>query len=153
MGCRTAYLLRVVLSFRRLLFSIFSCEHEGILGRGKPPECSPGVSESRKFSATRSKRLFVTVQRHLSLSVCVTLWLGAHWQLNSCGDISIMSMIPNNMNKKINIFFSNFCSAGSLLQFVTIDLQTSHHNLPFRFLSLYCLNFIIQSWSSLHLAY
>jgi len=28
-----------------------------------------------------------------------TVRLGAHWQLNSCG------MIPNNMNKKINIFF------------------------------------------------
>ena len=48
-----------------------------------------------------------------------TVRLGAHWQLNSCGDISIISMIPNNMNKKINIFFSNFCSAGSSLQFVT----------------------------------
>ena len=35
-----------------------------------------------------------------------TVLLGlAHWQLNSCGDISIMSMITNNMNKKINIFF------------------------------------------------
>ena len=34
-----------------------------------------------------------------------TVRLGAHWQLNSCADISIMSMIPNNMNKKINIFF------------------------------------------------
>ena len=34
-----------------------------------------------------------------------TVRLGAHGQLNSCGDISIMNMIPNNMNNKINIFF------------------------------------------------
>ena len=34
-----------------------------------------------------------------------TVGLGTHWQLNICGDISITSMIPNNMNKKINIFF------------------------------------------------
>jgi hypothetical protein len=37
-------------------------------------------------------------------------------------------MIPNNMNKKINITFSDFCSAGSSLQFVTTDSQTSYRN-------------------------
>jgi len=57
--------------------------------------------------------------------------------------ISIISMIHNNMNKKINIPFSDFCSAGSSLQFVTTDLQTSHHNLSFRFLSLYSFNFLL----------
>jgi hypothetical protein len=37
--------------------------------------------------------------------------------------INIISMIPNNINKKINVsFFSDFCSAGSSLQFVTTDL-------------------------------
>ena len=52
-------------------------------------------------------------------------------------------MIPNNMNKKINIPVSDFCSAGSSLQFVTTDLQTSYHNLSFRFLSLYSFNFLL----------
>jgi hypothetical protein len=37
-------------------------------------------------------------------------------------------MIPNNMKKKINVPFSDFCSAGSSLQFVTTDSQTSYHN-------------------------
>jgi len=36
--------------------------------------------------------------------------------------ISIINMIPNNKNKKINIHFSDFCSAGNPLQFVTTDL-------------------------------
>ena len=35
--------------------------------------------------------------------------------------ISIIGMIPNNVNMKINIYFSDFCSAGSSLQFVTTD--------------------------------
>ena len=43
-----------------------------------------------------------------------TVRLGAHWQLNSCGDTSIMSMIPNNMNKKINIFFFKFLLSWKL---------------------------------------
>ena len=49
---------------------------------------------------------------------------------------------------------SDFCSAGSSLQFVTTDLQTSHQNLSFRFLLLYSFNlFITQIWSSPHLPY
>ena len=35
--------------------------------------------------------------------------------------INIISMIPNNMNKKINITFPDFCSAASSRQFVTTD--------------------------------
>jgi len=52
-------------------------------------------------------------------------------------------MIPNNMNKKINVPFSDFCSAGSSLQFVTTDSQISYHNLAFRFLSLYSFNYLL----------
>jgi hypothetical protein len=57
------------------------------------------------------------------------------------------------MKKKINIPFSDFCSAGSWLQFVTTDSQTSDHNFSFRFLSLYPFNFFIQRWPSLHFPY
>jgi len=57
--------------------------------------------------------------------------------------INIISMIPNNMNKKINLPFSDFCSAGSSLQFVMTDSQTSYHNLAFRFLSLYSFNYLL----------
>jgi len=57
--------------------------------------------------------------------------------------VNIISVIPNNMNKKINMPFSNFCSAGSTIQFVTNDSQTSYHNLSFRFLSLYSFNFLL----------
>jgi hypothetical protein len=35
--------------------------------------------------------------------------------------ITIIIMIPNNMNKKNNVPFSDFCSAGSSIQFVTTD--------------------------------
>jgi len=47
------------------------------------------------------------------------------------------------MYKKINVPFSDFYSAGSSLQFVTTDSQTSYHNLSFRFLSLYSFNFLL----------
>ena len=52
-------------------------------------------------------------------------------------------MIPKNINKKINIHVYDFSSAGSLLQFVTTDSQTSYHNLSFRFLSLYSFNYLL----------
>jgi hypothetical protein len=57
--------------------------------------------------------------------------------------INIISIIPNNTNKKINIHFSDFCSAGSSLQFMTTDSQTSYRNYrsdfcPCILLIIYC---------------
>jgi len=43
----------------------------------------------------------------------------------------------------MNVTFSDFFSAGSSLQFVTSDLQTSYRNLSFSFLSLYSFNFLL----------
>jgi hypothetical protein len=62
---------------------------------------------------------------------------------SSAQHINIINMIPNNMNRKINIPFSDFYSAGSSLQFVTTNLQTSYHNLSLRFLSPYSFNFLL----------
>ena len=59
-------------------------------------------------------------------------------------------LTPNNMNKKINLHFSDFCSAGNSLQFVTTDSKTSYHNLFFRFLSLYSFNFFFLFFSFTH---
>jgi hypothetical protein len=55
--------------------------------------------------------------------------------------VNIISMIPNNNKKKINMPFSYFCSAGRSLQFVKTDSQTLCHNFSFRILSLYSFNF------------
>ena len=73
------------------------------------------------------------IRTSLYKSLCVFLYS----MYTSAQYINIISMIPNYMNKKINIHFSDFCSAGSSLHFVTTDPQTSYHNLSFRFLSLY----------------
>ena len=37
--------------------------------------------------------------------------------------INTISMIPDDINKKINVPFSDFCSAAGSLQFVMIDSQ------------------------------
>ena len=47
--------------------------------------------------------------------------------------INIISLIPNNINKKINISLSDFCPAGSSLQFVTTDSQKFCHLYSFNF--------------------
>ena len=57
--------------------------------------------------------------------------------------IDTISMIPNNINKKINIHFTDFSSAGHSLQLVTTDSQISYHNFSFRFLSLYPFKFFL----------
>jgi hypothetical protein len=54
--------------------------------------------------------------------------------------INIISVISNNMKKKINLHISSFCSAGSWLQFITIDSHTSDHIFSFRCLSQYSFN-------------
>ena len=46
-------------------------------------------------------------------------------------------LIPSNINNKINIPFSDLCSAGSSLQFLTTDTETWYYNFFFIFMSLY----------------